>query len=53
MTKDEFIEFCENDFELLEDDEWDSYSLLNGLEIFYNNTLCNRSFLIDCIFMFR
>ncbi len=31
MTKDEFIEFSNNDFELLEDEEWDSYSLLNGL----------------------
>lgn len=31
MNKDEFIEFVENDHELLEDEEWDNYSLLNGL----------------------
>jgi len=31
MTKDEFIEFSDNNFELPEDEEWDSYSLLNGL----------------------
>jgi len=32
MSKDEFVEFCENEYELLEDEEWDSYSLLNGNE---------------------
>lgn len=32
MSKDEFAEFCENDFELFEDEEWDSYSLLNGFK---------------------
>ena len=30
MIPEEFKEFSENDFELLEDEEWDSYSLLNG-----------------------
>lgn len=29
MNKDEFIEFVDNDHELLEDEEWDNYSLLN------------------------
>lgn len=31
MNKDEFIEFVDNDHELLEDEEWDNYSLLNGI----------------------
>jgi hypothetical protein len=30
MQKNEFIQFCDNDFELEEDEEWDEYSLLNG-----------------------
>ena len=30
MSRDEFFEFEENDNELLEDDEWDKYSLKNG-----------------------
>lgn len=30
MSRDEFKEFAENDFELLEDEEWDNYSLKNG-----------------------
>ena len=30
MAFDEFNEFCENDFELLEDEEWDNYSLTKG-----------------------
>jgi hypothetical protein len=29
MSKDEFNEFIENDYELLEDEEWDNYSLMN------------------------
>ena len=29
MSKDEFEEFIENECELLEDDEWDNYSLRN------------------------
>jgi hypothetical protein len=33
MNSDELNEFSENEYELLEDEEWDSYSLLNGNEI--------------------
>ena len=29
MSKDEFNEFIENNYELLEDEEWDNYSLVN------------------------
>lgn len=29
MQEEEFAEFVENDYELLEDEEWDSYSLMN------------------------
>lgn len=30
MPVDDFSEFIENDCELLADEEWDNYSLLNG-----------------------
>ena len=30
MNSSELDEFIENDYELLEDEEWDSFSLLNG-----------------------
>jgi hypothetical protein len=42
MNNDEFKEFLENGCELLEDEEWDSYSLLNGLN--FNVTLLNICF---------
>jgi hypothetical protein len=31
MSGSEFDEFVENDFEMLEEEEWDYYSLLNGI----------------------
>jgi hypothetical protein len=30
MNSDELNEFTDNEYELLEDEEWDNYSLLNG-----------------------
>lgn len=30
MSVSELNEFIENDYELLEDDEWDNFSLMNG-----------------------
>ncbi len=33
MNSDELNEFEENDYELLEDEEWDEYSLLNGNQL--------------------
>lgn len=44
MTSDEFKEFVENDCELLEDEEWDDYSLQNS------NFLKTISFIIQKTF---
>ena len=30
MTATELSEFIENEYELLEDEEWDNFSLMNG-----------------------
>ena len=46
MPVDEFKEFVENDYELLEDDEWDKYSLLNG-------RLFKDFFLVRILLLFR
>ena len=32
MTATELGEFIENEYELLEDEEWDNFSLMNGCE---------------------
>ncbi len=40
MNKDEFSEFEDNDFELPMDEEWDSYSLLNGLVFYFFTVNC-------------
>ena len=51
MNKDEFIEFCENDYELLEDDEWDNYSLLNGKLLSKYDLFDDMRFLIFIFFL--
>ena len=37
MSSDEFQEFKDNDMELLVDEEWDEFSLSNGILIFFFN----------------
>lgn len=36
MPVDDFSEFLENDCELLSDEEWDNFSLLNGKKFLKN-----------------
>ncbi len=35
MSSDEFQEFKDNDMELLVDEEWDEFSLSNGILFYY------------------